>query len=176
MAQGECICGGITSHAVNCPQDSSVLVFRNPSNDAPVAVPREVAQEAVRAVKAYDLLKSGKTWSEIAGELGYINGAAAKYDYELWHKEAVATVAAASRQDWLRLQVDRMNTLLSYAWPLAQQGNIPAINTALGIVMNQSKLLALETAVAEGDGDTGPKTVIVPHDEDGYLSALQGMG
>ena len=147
------------------PDTATVLVFRN-AQGQPVAVPNAVVKEAERPYRAYCLMIDGFSWSKIALQENYADGAAAAYDVKRYIDEGKALVTAHSRRDQLQLEVARLDNLQAIASPQVAQAHLPAMKFTLDVIMSRIKALGLAEMAADEGGNTGPSTVIIPSGED----------
>lgn len=127
-------------------------------------------QHTDRQRRALELRREGRNYDEIAAEMGI----AAPSAHRLVSSALKALVAEPAR-DVQRLEVERLDTLLSAVWPLATAGELPAIDRALRIAERRARLLGLDGRViappnlprtltaavaartpADGDGDGKP--------------------
>ena len=151
----------------NDDDDAEVLVFRGV--DRPIAVPKEIVLSAQKEYRAWEAHKSGKPWDVIAAEEDYPSAAAARQAVHRYLREGRALVTEWTRSEMLAVDVARIEALLSYTWPGAEAGKIPAIAMAHNLVMSHIKTLKLDEVVDE-DADKA-RTVIVM--DDNYLDALE---
>lgn len=151
-------------------KDADVLVFVNPSQ-TPIPVPSEVAYEANRAYRAYQLHRGGKNWHQVAEEEGYATAGAARYEVRQWLTEAQALVSDFSRREMLSFTLDQINQLQQAVWEKALEGHLPSFDRALSTVMARAKLLKLDETIDGDEEQGGPRTVVVQ--VDGYADTLQ---
>jgi hypothetical protein len=91
----------------------------------------------------YKHLKEGKTFVEIAQELGYANASGAQKAF----KRAVKRIEHPDREDYLKAHVERLDALIdTYALP-AIQGNLKAFDALITAMRNQADLLGLKAPV-----------------------------
>lgn len=152
--------------------DAKVLVFRNAGNE-PIAVPSDVVTEAQRAYRCHMLRVGGKSWSQIAEEEKYPSATACQADVTRYMAEAKALVVEASQRDMLTLEVARMDALQSALWPQAMAGHVPSATAVLSIIVNRSRLVGLDPEKMNDDAAQQLRTVVVPHEDEGYVAALK---
>ncbi len=159
-------------HCAVTKNEATVLVFRNEVNQ-PVAVPEGVVLEADRTYRAYKLHERGHSWAEVAAVEGYTNGRAAMYDVHRWLDEGRALISDRTRRDMLQVEVARLDALQAAVWPEAMRGKVPAAQFCLQTIATRVKMLKLDELQDNEEELTGPKTVIVPVDDGGYLQVLE---
>src|SRR4051794_21760522 len=98
----------------------------NTENPPPGAVEILLAQKAQRAL---DMRLGGKTYREIADELGYKNPGGV---YEIVRK-AIAKITRDSAEDLRALETQRLDKLLGAVWPIAMTGDVAAVDRVLRI-------------------------------------------
>lgn len=153
--------------------DGKVLVFRRPGDQRPVAVPPEVVIASERPYRAYQLKVSGARWEDVALAESYPTPEAARADVERYLAEGKSLVEEFRRKELLSLEIARLDALQLALWPLALQGNIAAVNSAMSLVMNRAKLLRLDQDIREDENTIEGRTVVAPVDEEGYAAALR---
>ena len=111
---------------------------------------RVEAQE--RRAKALSLRIAGASYQQIAEALGCSVGAAHKYvKTEL---ERLDRIAKERAEELRRLQLERLAELLISVWPKAKRGDLQAIDRALKLMQEISKLTGI--AAPERHELTGP--------------------
>ena len=120
---------------------------------------RNRALAVARRARAIELRTQGLTYKEIAAELGYANRGT------VFH---IVTEALDGRQvqavDELRsLETARLDALQVAVWGRAMDGDVPAGQAAVRIIMARCKLLGLE-GLSTLTTDR-PRTVVVPIDD-----------
>lgn len=149
----------------------TVLVFRN-NNGAPIAVPEDIVEENDRTFRAAQMQLQGASWKAIALAEGYVDANAAKSDVKRYRDEATALLTEHSRKDLLALEVARLDALQAAVWQQAMKGHLPAVNVVRDLIMSRIKVLQLDQPSQEEE-ITGPRTVVIPHDDDEYAAELQ---
>lgn len=130
------------------------------------------ARSLDRQVKALELRRMGKGYSEIAAALG-IGRSQAHRLVQSGLADAVAQVSAEA--DELRAEeVSRLDAMLSGLWPDARRGQHAAVDRVLRIMERRAKMLGLDapTKVSETDpagNFVGPRTInlVAPTPSDG---------
>lgn len=151
---------------------ADVLVFRNEVGQ-PVSVPQTIVLQNDRTYRAYEAHRKGSSWAEIAALESYDNGRQAMYEVQRWLDEGRALISDRTRRDMLQIEVARMDALQAAVWDEAMKGKIPAAQFALQCIVSRVKMLKLDE-MQEGEEDLGgPRTVIVPQDDGGYLEVLE---
>lgn len=152
---------------------SMVVVVRSTVHGRPVAVPAEVVERAERPYAAYQLRVGGMSWEEVALEMGYPDGRAARTDVTRYLDEGRALVEDLTRQELLKLELLRLDKLQAAVWPEAMKGHLPSVNAARSLIMDRAKLMGLDVMAAAGDDTMADqRTVIVPSDSNGYTKVL----
>lgn len=153
---------------------AEILVFRN-SSGAPVAVPEGVVLEAERPYRAFKYHQQGYEWNKVAEIEGYPSAQAARADVTRYLREGAALVSDFSRRELLSLEIARLNALQAAIWPGAMRGHLPTVVVARDLIMSRAKLLKLDESIDGEEETTGPRTVIVPHDDQGYSEVLTSV-
>lgn len=152
----------------------NVLVFRNEVGQ-PVAVPERTVLENDRTYRAYQLHERGKSWAEVAVHEGYDNARQAMYEVQRWLDEGRALISERTRRDMLQTEIARLDRMQDAIWDDAIKGKIPAVREVTNLVITRIKVLKLDEMREDEEQITGPRTVIVPQDDGGYLEVLQGV-
>ena len=153
------------------PPDGSVIVFRNPAGE-PIAVPEDVVTAAERAYRCYQLRVGGQSWAQIAEAELYPSAGSAKADVDRYMAEASAMVVESSAREMLTLELHRLDALQHALWLSAMTGHVPSASLVMNIIMNRAKLVGLDPD-RMGAEASHATTVVVPHQDDGYLTALK---
>lgn len=156
------------------PPEGEVLVFRRPDNGRPVAVPSEVVKAAERPYRAYCDRLTGMSWEDVAVEHQYPNARSAAAEVNRYMEEGKAMVMQASAGALITLELARLDRLQTAIWPDAMAGVLPAVSVSMQLVLARVKLMGLDLGSSQIEGNTAPRTVIVPLDQEGYVKALQG--
>lgn len=154
--------------------DNSAIAMRNSSGEA-VAIPKEIALAACREYRAWEDHEAGIDWAMIAAKHDYPSAEIARRSVGQWLKESKALVMDYTRREMIGVQNARLNALLSFVWPAAKKGSIAAVNSGVGIVMSQSKLNGLLEFRDDDEEASGPRTVVIPHDDAGFTQALESV-
>jgi hypothetical protein len=112
---------------------------------------QRIAIEQRRKVVAANLL-AGATYAEIANALKVSKGTIAS-DYKAILKEWREHYADKAEQ-WLSLQLRRLDMLLNSLWEDAQKGNMQKLDRALAIMDRQNALLGLSKGVILSNNTT----------------------
>ena len=94
---------------------------------------------AARRLRCVELAGAGKTYEQIAVEVGFANKSSAR-------KAVVAALAARqvdAVDDLRRLEVSRLDQLQSASWEDALAGDVRAVDRILRIITLRAKLLGL---------------------------------
>ena len=150
------------------PDNSNVLVFRNPIGD-PVAVPSEVVAAAQVVYRAYLDKVAGMSWEMVAYNHHYPSAAAAKADVERYTREGAALVTDQSRQALLELEVARLDALQVALWNNAMAGSVPSVSEVRQIINSRAALVrGMEDKVSDAT-----RTVVIPVNQGDYTAMLQ---
>lgn len=95
-----------------------------------------------RMFKAWDLRVEGKTYREIADELGCGTTTAFRYCQRVLARHRKETHEKAEQH--IQLQLQRLDLLLRSALPAARSGDARSIDTILRIEERKAKLLGLD--------------------------------
>lgn len=102
----------------------------------------DAAERELRRKKVAANLLAGLTYRQMAEALG-VGLATVAADVRLildrWRKEQVAEI-----DDWLQVQLRRLDTMLNAIWDKVLSGDLKAAETALHIIERQAKLLGME--------------------------------
>lgn len=122
---------------------------------------RNRALAAARRARAIELRAQGRTYEDIARELGYANRGT------VCHIVSDALKARTDEAvDTLRsLEAQRLDALQAALWDKAMAGDVSAAQAAIRIIISRCRLLGLD-----GDGllvsaEARPRTVVVPSEE-----------
>ncbi|MDQ2756001.1 MAG: hypothetical protein M3Y71_05490 [Actinomycetota bacterium] len=102
---------------------------------------RNHALASARHARAIRLVTDGRTYQQVADDLGYSNRGTV---HRLCARPSRETVDSVS--ELRRLEGDRLDALLRSVWDQAMAGDVAAIRTATDIVMAREKLFGLEGA------------------------------
>jgi len=100
---------------------------------------------AERRAKTLELRRQGRSFEEIAARLG-ISDRTAHRDTRV----AIAQITAEPAAHWLKLELMRLDQLLSAHYGAAVAGNVDATKRCLRIINEQCKLLGLYKCDEEG--------------------------
>lgn len=153
-----------------------VLVFRNPHDERPVAVPDEIVSVADRCYRAYLLRRRGKSWTEIALTEQWPTPAAAAAEVQRYLDEGKAIVGELRRRELLAFEVDRLDALMDAVWAPAMEGKVQAVMAARTLIMDRVKVLQLDQGSDTGADGAAPTTVVVlGGSEDQFIAGLQAV-
>lgn len=123
-----------------------------PEGTLPQSAAARVAT-AARRVRCVELAGAGKTYEQIAAEVGYANKSSAR--------KAVVTALAAREveavEELRRLEVARLDALQAASWDDALSGDIRAVDRILRIITLRAKLLGLFETESAPVKPTGPR-------------------
>lgn len=129
-------------------------------------------RQAKLAKRAHQLRTEGATWWEIAETLKITEEAASSLVSDRI-RAAAALVDEGSKRQILTMELDRLDALQRAIWATALTGDTRAIETALKIMNQRSKLLGLDDAMS-GNQVTN-NTIVVPGNPVEYVAALRAM-
>ena len=101
--------------------------------------PKAIAQ-AERVRSAIELRKAGASYQQIADQLGYSDPSGAYRAVSRGLNSLVKEPAEELRT----VQYERLNHMLIALWPRVQQGELSAMDRALGIMDRMSRLFGIE--------------------------------
>jgi hypothetical protein len=134
-------------------------------------MPARRAEASIKACRAVELVRQGKSYDAVARAVGFANRGTA-------HR--VVTKALAERLvdgiDELRdIEVARLDALQAALWPKVERGDTRAVNTVVRIIDRRSRLLGLYT---QRDIETPLWGLIVPEaaGNAGVATDAEGVG
>ena len=131
---------------------------------------------AERRTRALELRKAGKTFRQIGQEMGISEQRAHRIvTQELQRLNAKRAEQAA---EVIRLEMERLDTLLAGVWPEAKSGEGPAVDRALAIMNRRSRLVGLDAPERREltGGRGGPLSIRLEEMSDAELEAIAGAG
>ena len=117
---------------------AAVKKKRTPGNGAKTSP--ESAAAKVRAAKALELRMEGKTFIEIAKEVGYKSRQAA-HDAV---KRALDSITREPAQDLIKLDLERLDAMWGIHYLNAQSGDVNALSACMKIMERRAKMLGLD--------------------------------
>lgn len=96
-----------------------------------------------KMAKALELRKEGKTYRDIADDLGYTNPGNAYRAVQ----DALKEVTREPAEEVLQLELSRLDMLLTAMLPYAMQGDEKAVLRVLNIMDRRAKYLGLDDAI-----------------------------
>lgn len=102
-------------------------------------------ETALRRAKALNLRRAGKSYDDIAAELGYSSRGHASKDVA----RALDQVIQEAGDQLIRLERERLNGLLAILWPLAEKGDVRAARECVRVLERLHRLLGLDKAAGE---------------------------
>lgn len=131
------------------------------------------AKASWRACRSVELMLNGRTYDQIAREVGFANRGTA-------HRvvaKALSERLADDIDELREMEVARLDALQASLWPKAEKGDVRAVNTVVRIIDKRCRLLGLYgdkkahqapfSLFADCDGNTGQATdanVVKPED------------
>ncbi len=120
---------------------------------------RNHALASARHACAIRLVTEGKTYQQVADDLGYSN----RGTVHRLVRNALERETADSVCELRRLEGDRLDALLRSVWDRAMSGDLQAVRTATRIVMARVKLFGLEEKERQRT-TTGRTVVLLPEE------------
>ena len=99
----------------------------------------------LRRARALHMRRAGKTYDEIATDLGYSSRSHASKDVS----RALGQVIQEAGDQLIRLERERLNGLLAILWPLAEKGDVRAARECVRVLERLHRLLGLDKAAGE---------------------------
>lgn len=99
----------------------------------------------LRRAQALHMRRAGKTYDDIAAELGYSSRSHASKDVS----RALDQVIQEAGDQLIRLERERLNGLLAILWPLAEKGDVRAARECVRVLERLHRLLGLDKAAGE---------------------------
>ncbi|NMC34213.1 MAG: hypothetical protein GYA36_17400 [Veillonellaceae bacterium] len=106
-------------------------------------LPKDHLRAVIRQRKAMELRVAGKTYWEIADELG-VSYRTAYLDVLNAYKRT-ADLSDLDVEKARRIELDRLDRLYQRAWAAVENGSLQAIDTALRIITRRAALQGLDT-------------------------------
>ena len=128
--------GGTSASTTGNPGDAT-----RPPTRGNGSGPTKVSAAEKRA-QAVALRRQGKTFEEIATEVGYANKSSAFRAVDQALKAAVREQAV----ELIQLETERLDAMLAALWPKIEGGDARSIDTALRLSERRAKLLGLDAA------------------------------
>lgn len=129
------------------------------------------ARRADLAMRAYRLRMSGKSWWDIADDLG-VTVAAASSMVSDRIRQAAELVDEGSRRAMLAMELDRLDSLQAAVWTDAMNGDAKAVDAALKVIDRRARLMGLD---AQDASMTQTSTIVVRGTTDDYVAALRSV-
>lgn len=99
----------------------------------------------LRRAQALNMRRAGKTYDEIATDLGYSSRSHASKDVS----RALDQVIQEAGDQLIRLERERLNGLLAILWPLAEKGDVRAARECVRVLERTHRLMGLDKAAGE---------------------------
>ncbi len=128
----------------------------------PAAIPpvsgkhRNRALAAARQARAVQLATEGRTYQEIADQLGYANRGTV---YHIVH-DALARDCKEAVEDHQQLELARLDALQAALWDHAMAGDVEAAREVRAVIMARCRLLGLDDQ-GKRPKAWAPKTVVL---------------
>ncbi|MCK5747258.1 MAG: hypothetical protein KAH44_13635 [Oricola sp.] len=135
-------------------------------------------------VKALELRKQGMSYRKIADALGYKDVSSAYRSI----MSAIEEIRREPAEACLKLELERLDSLLAGLWSEATKGDSRKVDSALRVAERRSRLLGLDQKIAVALGDDGEIDMLrlismptglkiaVPRDGVNMLSYFRGEG
>jgi transposase-like protein len=117
---------------------------------------RNTALARARKARCVELVTQGRTYQQVAIELGYANRGSV---YAIV-KKALDEHTAESVDDLRRLEVARLDELQSALWDRALSGDAKAVGVIVRIISQRSRLLGLDALGSSDEADLGDTVVV----------------
>ena len=137
----------------------TVIVFRG-ANNRPVVVPQDVAEESDVIYRAHMAKLSGKSWKQVAEDLGFPNAIAAKAAVSRYLDEARSLIATETAKEMLVQEVELLDYMQTKLWSMVELGDPKAIDQVLKIATKRVEWQNL--AVKDDAADQDLRTVVIP--------------
>lgn len=109
-----------------------------------MAKPQKTGSKAIqaleRSMKALELRKAGATYENIAQMLGYSSKSTAFSAVN----RLMQTAKREGSKEAFEIELRRLDDLFMTLWPLARQGEMPAIDRCLRIMERRAKMLGID--------------------------------
>ena len=116
---------------------------------------RSLAQARIKRARAVELMSEGKSYDQIAREVGFAHrGSAHRAD-----SKALAERTVEAVDDLRQIELDRLDRLQESLWPKAMDGDLQAVITILRITDRRIRLLGLQKDT--GVEDDRPTTLVM---------------
>ena len=119
---------------------------------------RNRALAAARRVRAVELRTAGRTYDQIATELGYANRGTV---YRVV-ANALETQTVDAVENLRCLEVERLDMIQVAMWQKAMDGDVPSAIAVVRCIMSRCHLLGLEASSAPSVKHGKPRTLVVP--------------
>ena len=100
---------------------------------------------ALRRARALDLRRAGKSYPDIAAELGYSGAGSASKDVS----RALDQVVQEAGKQLIQLERERLDGLLAILWPRAERGDVRAARECVRVMERRARLLGLDRVRSE---------------------------
>jgi hypothetical protein len=156
------------------------LILRRPAALEEVeelaAIPRGFDRVFSKPYYAHQMRLAGHDWPAIAHKLDYKSGYAAEKAVRNWLVKKVegkdlATTRAALQAEGVKLDLARLDKLMSAYWEDALAGDLPSANYVLRVIAQRARYIAPDSGVAAGITNQ-INTLVVGGNEGEYVSAL----
>ncbi|MFC5179429.1 hypothetical protein [Nocardioides taihuensis] len=115
------------------------------------------AQARLKRLRAVELLAEGKSYDEIATEVGFAHRGSA---HRAVHK-ALSEREIENIDLWRTLESERLDSLLNAFWEDALHGDPTAARTVLRVIDQRCRLLGLHPDSSRKKTDDGPAYLVV---------------
>ena len=131
------------------------LVLRRPAAaeqaEELAAVPRRFDKIFTKPYYAHQMRLAGRDWVYIAAKLDYKNGFAAERAVQNWLRKNVEgkhlpTTRAALQAEAVKLDLDRLDMLMSAYWDEAIGGDLDSAKYVLQVIAQRAKFIAPDTS------------------------------
>jgi hypothetical protein len=135
-------------------------------------VERPIAKITDKAEKCYQLWQQGRSYVEIAREVGYRNERSVYTAIQNRFGQEAALMSTEQRSSILALEMARLNTLQAAIWESALYGDLRSVAECRQLIMARAKLAGLDLVDPTVQKNL---VLVVGGKEEDYIAALKGM-
>lgn len=119
--------------------------------------------------RVLDLARAGHSFREIAAEVGYKSPASAHYAL----KQALKAALRPAAEEYLELELQRLDAMHQPLWTQAQRGNLKAQQQVLALMERRAAYLGLDAPKKLAGHDGGPLQLEVVDARERLLQEVQ---
>lgn len=129
-------------------------------------------QHAERVRQAIEFRKAGMTWPQIATEVGYASAQTASHAVKSYLDDLPQEAAV----DLRRINIERLNYILTKCWPGVMAGDIDMMREARATIAHLDRLMGTEAPQQlEVNENTSNTVVVIGVSRDEYIEGLKRM-